>query len=84
MNAAELKGRLYELIAQVNDKELLAKMYAVISQLIDQNEEHKYHAKRKPDTPSKYEELIARSQQQIDDGEYVTLEELEQESKTWL
>ncbi len=37
MNALELKGGLYDMIARVNDKELLAKMHGMISQLIDQS-----------------------------------------------
>ncbi len=43
-----------------------------------------YQVNGTPITPEDLDRSITESQQQIEEGKFVTIEELEEESKTWL
>lgn len=81
MNALELKGGLYDLIAQVNDKELLARIHTVITQLINQDEDQVDFMDELP--PEVQEELRLAYQESFDDKNLVDEKVAMEEIQAW-
>lgn len=81
MNALELKGGLYDLIAQVNDKELLARMHSVISQLINQNEAGADFMDEMP--PAEQNELRLANQESFNEKNLVDEKAAMEEIQAW-
>ena len=81
MNALELKGGIYDLIAQVNDKDLLAKMHAMISQLISQNDEQVDFMDELPDEIQN--EVRIAYQESFDEKNLVSEKEAMEEIQKW-
>ena len=77
-----LRKELIQVLIATRDIELLRRALQVLKE--GNGEEVDFGANGRSLSPSEYEALISRSQQQIENGEFVTVAELEEESKTWL
>lgn len=76
-----LRAELFQVMATTRDIELLRRALQVLRGG-SSKEAIGYQPAGRSVSLQEYEALIAQSQRQIENGEYVTLEELEEESKS--
>ena len=83
MRLVEKRDYIHSHLHQV-DENVLNQIYKVIeSKLQDQSHVVAYEANGTPITKAQYVQSIREAEDQIERGEFTTLEDLEEESKSW-
>lgn len=89
MGIQHIKDVLHLRIEQA-DEQFLQIIYAMVEAYAEQHQLEDaqtivgYRAGEEPITIEALKEKIARAEQQIDDGDYLTPEQLQEESQAWL
>jgi len=83
MEIQTIKTEIYQLVDHIQDTTLLKTVYDILK-----NEEGNtgivaYTAKGEPLTKTQYVARIRKAQEQVKNGEVITVEDLEKESETW-
>ena len=79
MNTLELKGGLFEMIAQVDDKELLQRLYKVVAEIL-----HETWAEEQDLTPEQEAKLNQDIEDSFDSDNLVSHEESMKTMARWL
>lgn len=85
-NAAEMRSDLHQLVDRLDDR-FVAIVYSMVGVYIEQQEDDPiigYSAKGSPMYASVAKREFKARLEAIDRGDYITLEALKEQSKTWL
>lgn len=82
MTVAEIKADLQESLEHL-DEQFLKAIYAMVKTYTAKEEEVGYHLNGMPMTKSELEEQISIGEQQIQEGKYVSTDELKTKVRAW-